>query len=149
MESRYAKEERDKRKTTSVLCAQADDVSASGSAASAFVSPLKRQSRVSNSAHGAPESASKKSATFGDNPIAEVRLVLESTKTDAAEEASAAVESPKRKRKVVSVWNLSTRSRDCASSSDDNSDTRPENPGRDPKDMPLLSADDGFVLSHE
>ena len=62
----------------------------------AFVSPLKKQSRVSYSADGASESesASKKSATFGNNPVAEIRVIRESTMPDAAEEASAAVESP-------------------------------------------------------
>ena len=46
------------------------------------------------------------------------------------------------------VWNNLTRSRDGASSSDDNSDTGPENPGRDQKDTPFPSADDESVLSH-
>ena len=54
-ESRVAKEERAKRNTTRVLRTQADDVSASGSAALAFASPLKKQSRVSDSADGASE----------------------------------------------------------------------------------------------
>ena len=101
-ESREAKEERAKRNTIRVLCPQADDVSASGSAASAFVSPLKKQLHVSDSADGASESASKKSAKFDDNHIAEERLFHESTMPGAEEEASDAVESPKKKRKVVS-----------------------------------------------
>ena len=49
-ESSEAKEERAKHNTIRVLFTQADDVSASGSAASAFVSPLKRHLRVSYSA---------------------------------------------------------------------------------------------------
>ena len=58
--------------------------------------------RVSNSANGATKSASKKSAKFDDDAVAEVRLFSKSTMPDAAEEASAAVESPKKKRKDVS-----------------------------------------------
>ena len=102
-ESREAKEERAKHNTTPVLCTQANDFSASGSAASAFVSPLKKQSRVSYSADGASESASKKSAKFDDNHIEEVREFRESTMPDATEEASDDVESPKKKRKVNSA----------------------------------------------
>ena len=45
-ESIEAKEERAKRNTIRVRCTQADDVSASGSAASAVGSPLKKQLRV-------------------------------------------------------------------------------------------------------
>ena len=98
-ESREAKEERAKRNTTRVLCAQADDVSASGSAASAFVSPLKKQSRVSDLADAASESASKKSAKFG---VTEIREFDKATKSDEEEEESDAMKSPKKKRKVVS-----------------------------------------------
>ena len=80
-ESREAMEERAKRNTTRVLCAQADDVSASGSAASAFVSPLKKQLRVvSDLADAASESASKKSAKFGN---AEVRVFEKANSPDA------------------------------------------------------------------
>ena len=86
-ESREAKEGRAKRNNTRVLCTQADDVSASGSAASAFVSPLKKRSRVSDSA----DCASELKSDFE-----------KSTESDAEEEASDAVESPKKKRKVVS-----------------------------------------------
>ena len=57
---------------------------------------------MSYSADGAPESASKKLAMFADNPVAEIRVIRESIMPDAAEKASAAVESPKKKRKVVS-----------------------------------------------
>ena len=46
------------------------------------------------------------------------------------------------------VWNNPTRSRDCASSSDDNSDTWQENQDRDQKDTTLLTADDTSVHSH-
>ena len=60
-ESRYTKDERDKRNTTCVLCTLADDVSASCLAASEVVSQLEKQSRVSDSAGGASESAYKKS----------------------------------------------------------------------------------------
>ena len=45
-------------------------------------------------------------------------------------------------------WNNPTRSRDGASSSDDNSDTGPENPDRDRKDTPLRPAADTSVHSH-
>ena len=101
---REAKDERAKRNTTRVLreSAQTDDVSASGSAVLTFVFPLKEQSRISNFADGASESVSKKSAKFDDNHIEEPVLFRESTMPDAAEEASAAVESSKKKRKVVS-----------------------------------------------
>ena len=57
---------------------------------------------MSYSADGASESASKKSAKFHDNHMGEVREIRESTLPDAAEEASAAMESPKKKSKVVS-----------------------------------------------
>ena len=94
-ESIEAKEERAKRNTIRVLCPQADDVSASGSAASAFGSPLKKQLRVvSDLADGAPESASKKSAKIGET---EIREFDKATKSDAEEEESDAVESPKKK----------------------------------------------------
>ena len=89
--------------TARVLCTQADDVLASGSAASAFGSPLKKQLRVvSDLADGVSESASKKSSKFDDNHIAEERLFHESVMPDAEEEESDAVESPKKKRKVIS-----------------------------------------------
>ena len=99
-ESREAKEERAKHNTTRVLCTQADVVAASGSAASAFGSPLKSQLRVvPDLADGAPESASKKSATFGDD---EVWVFEKATKSDAEEEKSDDLEAPKKKREVVS-----------------------------------------------
>ena len=101
-ESSEAKEERAKRNAIRVLCPLADDVSASGSAAPVFGSPLKKQLRVSDSADGASESASKKSAKFDDNHIAEERLFHESIMPDAEEEESDDLESPKKKRKVVS-----------------------------------------------
>ena len=68
---------------------------------------MTKQSRVSDSADGQSESASKKSAKLDDNHLEEVLLFPESTMPDAAEEASAAVESPKKKRKVVSDWSSS------------------------------------------
>ena len=61
----------------------------------------KKKSRASYSANGASESASKKLATFCDDPVAEVRRYHIANTTDAAEEASAAVESPTKKSKVV------------------------------------------------
>ena len=70
--------------------------------ASAFVSPLKKQWRVSDSADGASESASKKSAKFGVTEIREFDKATESDAEEAQEEESDAVESPKKKRKVVS-----------------------------------------------
>ena len=63
---------------------------------------MKKQSRVSDLADAASESASKKSAKFDDNHIAEERLFRQSTMPDAEEEASDSVESPKKKRKVAS-----------------------------------------------
>ena len=99
-ESSKAKEERAKRNAIRVHCPQADDVSASGSAASAFGSPLKKQLRVvSDLADGASESACEKSAKFGQT---EIREFDKATKSDAEEEESDDLESPKKKRKVVS-----------------------------------------------
>ena len=57
---------------------------------------------MSDSADGASESASKKSAKFNKNPVAEECLFHQSTVQIAAEEASAAEESPKKRHKVVS-----------------------------------------------
>ena len=57
---------------------------------------------MSDSADDPSKSASKKSAKFDDNHMEDVREFRESTKTDAAEEASDTVESPKKKCKVVS-----------------------------------------------
>ena len=97
-ESSEAKEERAKHNAIRVLCPQADDVSASGSAVSAFVSPLKKQlCVVSDLADGASESAFKKSAKFGDT---EIREFEKATKSDAEEEESDAVGSPKKSARL-------------------------------------------------
>ena len=48
------------------------------------------------------ESASIKSAKFGDDPVAGVRLFYIPNRTDAEEEACAAVESPTKNHKAVS-----------------------------------------------
>ena len=60
---------------------------------------MKKQLCVSDSADAASESASKKSAKFC---VTEIRELDKATKSDAEEEESDAVDSPKNKRKVVS-----------------------------------------------
>ena len=54
---------------------------------------------MSDLADGAPESESKKSAKFGE---IETLVFEKATKSDAEEEESDDLESPKKKRKVVS-----------------------------------------------
>ena len=59
----------------------------------------------------ASKSASKKSAKFDDDPVAEVRLSREATKPDAAEEVSAAVESPRKSARLFVTSRRSSASR--------------------------------------